>query len=68
MLLEVNWPFSDDVQNLIAAVYLNFGTKYTDWLYLHEREILPPTNDDIDEINSTMLSMIPGDMKTLYEL
>ena len=68
MLLEVNWPFPDDVQNLIAAAYLNFGTKDTDWLYLHEREILPPTNDDIDEINSTMLSMIPGDMKTLYEL
>jgi len=25
---------------------------------------LAPTNDDVDEINSIMLSMIPGDMKT----
>ena len=54
----------DGVQNLIATVYLNLVTKYTDWLYLRERGILAPTNDDVDEINSIMLSMIPGDVKT----
>jgi len=52
------------VQNLIAAVYPNFSTKYTDWLYLRERGILAPTNDDVNEINSIMLSVIPGDVKT----
>jgi len=58
----------DGVQNLIAAIYPNFVTEYTNWLYLRERGILAPTNDDVDEINSIMLSMIPGDVKNLYEL
>jgi len=53
------------VQNLIAAVYPNLVTEYTDWLYHQERGILVPTNDDVDEINSIMLSMISGDVKTL---
>jgi len=52
------------VQNLIAAVYPNLVTEYTDWLYLRERGILVPTNDDVDKINSIMLSMIPRDVKT----
>jgi len=33
-------------------------------LYLRERGILAPTNDDVDEINSIILSMILEDMKT----
>jgi len=51
------------VQNLIAAVYPDFGTKYTDWLYLRERGMLAPINDDVDEINSILLSIIIGDVK-----
>ena len=54
----------DGVQNLIAVVYPNLVTKHTDWVYLRERGILTPTNDDVDEINSIMVSMIPGDVKT----
>jgi len=45
-------------------MYPNFETKYIDWLYLCEWGILAPTNNDVDEINSIMLSMIPGDVKT----
>ena len=46
------------MQGLIVLVYPNFDTKYTAWLYLRERGILAPTNDDVDEINSIMLSMM----------
>ena len=54
----------DGVQNLIAAVYPNFDTNYIDWLYLRERGILAPKTDDVDEINSIMLSMILENVKT----
>jgi len=54
----------DGVQNLIAAVYPNFVTEHTDSLYLQERGIPEPTNDDVDEINSIMLSMVPRVVKT----
>jgi len=53
------------VQNLIAAVHSIFDVEYTNWLYLQERGILAPTNDDADEINSIMLSMIPRDVKPI---
>ena len=32
--------------------------------YLREQGILVPTNDDVDEINTIMLSMLPGDFKS----
>jgi len=54
----------DSVQNLIVVVYPNLVNEYTKWLYLWERGILAPTNDDVDEIKSIMLSMISGDVKT----
>jgi len=44
--------YENCVQNLIEAVYSNFVTEYTDWLYLRELGILAPTNDDVDKINS----------------
>jgi len=52
------------MQGLIVLVYPNFDTKYTAWLYLRERGILAPTNDDVDEMNSIMLSMITEDVET----
>ena len=52
------------MQNLIAVVCPNFDTKYLDWLYLREGGILAPTNDDVDEINLIMLSMILGEVKS----
>ena len=54
----------DGQQNLIATIYPNFDPKYTDWFYLRERGILAPTNDDVDKINSIILSILHGDVKT----
>jgi len=54
----------DGVQNLIAAIYHSFVIEYIDWLYLRKRGILAPTNDNVDEINSIILSLIPRAVKT----
>ena len=52
------------LHNLITSIYPNFDTKYENWSYLRERGILAPTNDDVDEINTNMLSLLPGDVKS----
>ena len=51
------------MHNFITSIYPDFATKYEDWLYLRERGILAPTNDDVDEVNTIMLSMLLGDVK-----
>ncbi|KAL2892536.1 General transcription factor IIE subunit 1, partial [Bienertia sinuspersici] len=38
-------------------------SRYTNWEYLKERGILAPTNDDVDGLNSKILSMLPGDVQ-----
>ncbi|CAL5373733.1 unnamed protein product [Camellia sinensis] len=53
-----------DLHQLIDATYPDFINKYQDMSYLKERGILAPKNSDVDEINSIMLSMLPGEMKT----
>ena len=45
---------NNGLHNLIASIYPDFDTNYADWSYLREREILAPTNDDVDEINTIM--------------
>ncbi|KAL2901227.1 ATP-dependent DNA helicase PIF1 [Bienertia sinuspersici] len=53
-------------QNLINFVYPNLPSMYTNWEYLKERGILAPTNDDVDGLNSKILSMLPGDVQSYY--
>ncbi|XP_028106546.1 uncharacterized protein LOC114305630 [Camellia sinensis] len=53
-----------DLHQLIDATYPDFINKYQDMSYLKERGILAPKNSDVDEINSIMLLMLPGKMKT----
>ncbi|KAG8365946.1 hypothetical protein BUALT_Bualt17G0024800 [Buddleja alternifolia] len=47
--------FDDEVSN-----------RYKDSTYLKERAILAPKNSDVDEINSIMLSMLPGEVRQFY--
>ena len=54
----------DGLYNLITSIYPNFDTKYKDWSYLHERGILTPPNDNVDEINTIMLCIVPRDVKS----
>ena len=54
----------DSLHNLVTSIYPDFDIKYEDWSYLHKQGILVPINDDVDEINTIMLSMLPGNVKT----
>ncbi|XP_021729317.1 uncharacterized protein LOC110696333 [Chenopodium quinoa] len=54
------------LQNLINFVYPNLPSNYTDWEYLKDRGILAPTNNDVDELNSKILSMLPGNVHRYY--
>jgi len=54
----------DSLHNLVTSIYPDFDIKYEDWSYLHKQGILVPINDDVDEINTIMLSMLPGGVKS----
>jgi len=54
----------DGLHNFNASIYTDFDNKYEDWSYLRERGTIPPTNDDIDEISTIMLSMLLGNVKS----
>ncbi|KAL2924247.1 L-fucose isomerase [Bienertia sinuspersici] len=67
--IKDDYLISDDgngLQNLINFVYLDLPSRYTNWEYLKERGILAPTNDDVDGLNSKILSMLPGDVQSYY--
>ncbi|XP_021761437.1 uncharacterized protein LOC110726293 [Chenopodium quinoa] len=54
------------LQNLINFVYPNLPSNYIDWEYLKDRGILAPTNNDVDELNLKILSMLPGNVQRYY--
>ena len=51
------------IDNIIRSTYPNLETSFSDPDYLRERAIIAPKNDTIDEINSRVLSLIPGHEK-----
>ncbi|OMO84718.1 DNA helicase PIF1, ATP-dependent [Corchorus capsularis] len=58
----------DPVQAIIAEIYPDFVDRYSDRLYLGKRAIITPFNAMVDQINSSMLSLIPGDSMEYYSL
>ncbi|TVU21884.1 hypothetical protein EJB05_31555, partial [Eragrostis curvula] len=57
-------PKSDSaVDDIIRSTYPDLETSYSDPNYLRERAIIAPKNDTIDEVNSRVLSLIPGHEK-----
>ncbi|KAK3229129.1 hypothetical protein Dsin_001010 [Dipteronia sinensis] len=58
-------PNSDDpFASVVSNTYLGLVNRYTDPKYLRNRGILTPTNQTVDEINSYVLNVIPGDITT----
>ncbi|CAO2142169.1 unnamed protein product [Urochloa humidicola] len=51
------------IDDIIRSTYPSLETSYSDPTYLRERAIIAPKNDTIDEINSRVLSLIPGHEK-----
>ncbi|WVZ59866.1 LOW QUALITY PROTEIN: hypothetical protein U9M48_009958 [Paspalum notatum var. saurae] len=54
------------IDDIIRSTYPNIGTSYSDPTYLRERAVIAPKNDTIDEINSRVLSLIPGVVPILW--
>ncbi|KAK2997551.1 hypothetical protein RJ639_024840 [Escallonia herrerae] len=52
------------IQDIVKATYSELPTKYKEGRYLRERAILTPKNEDVERINSHILSSIPGKAKT----
>ncbi|KAL2926083.1 N-acetylmannosamine kinase, partial [Bienertia sinuspersici] len=69
IVIQNDYLISDDgngIQNLINFVYSDLPSRYTNWEYLKERGILALTNDDVDGLNSIILSMLPGYVQSYY--
>jgi ATP-dependent DNA helicase PIF1 len=56
-------PNGDKVSCMVNTVYPNLSTKYSDPLYLQSRAILTPTNELADNINSYVVSLVPGESR-----
>ena len=55
---------NNELTNLIEFVYPGLVERYRNESYFQDRCILAPLNTDVDEINSKILSMIPGCNRT----
>ncbi|KAG8370301.1 hypothetical protein BUALT_Bualt14G0102700 [Buddleja alternifolia] len=62
-LIEIS---DNSLMQLINTTYPELSDRYKDPTYLKERAILAPKNSDVDEINSMMLSMLPGEVRQFY--
>jgi ATP-dependent DNA helicase PIF1 len=56
-------PEGDNIPTIVNAVYSELQNQYTDVNYLQSRAILCPTNDSVYEINSYIVSLLPGQEK-----
>ncbi|KAL0319969.1 UNVERIFIED_CONTAM: hypothetical protein Sradi_5258400 [Sesamum radiatum] len=50
----------DDLGRIVETTYPNLMADYNVPEYLRSRAILSPTNDIVDQVNSYMMSLIPG--------
>jgi hypothetical protein len=53
----------DKLSAIVDSVYIDFLSRYSDPNYLKERAILTPTNEVAEEINTHVLSLVPGEEK-----
>ncbi|KAK9665931.1 hypothetical protein RND81_14G146800 [Saponaria officinalis] len=51
----------DPIASIVEEVYPQLLEKYTDPLYLQERAILAPKNDNAEQVNNYILRLIPGE-------
>ncbi|KAK0587800.1 hypothetical protein LWI29_029105 [Acer saccharum] len=55
---------ADPISSIVSSIYPDLINKYKDLEYLRNRGILTPTNQTVDEINSYVLNVIPGEITT----
>ena len=59
---------SGKVLDLIDSVYPSLKTNFQDKLWLYNRAIICPRNDDVNEINKFMLDLLPGTAHKFYSI
>ena len=59
---------SGRVSDLLQAVYANLSEKFKDKIWLYNRAIICPKNDDVHEINNAMLKLFPGKEEIFYSI
>ncbi|CAN1800456.1 ATP-dependent DNA helicase PIF1 [Linum perenne] len=60
-------PDSDDpIGTIVSKVYSSFQCSYKDIVYLRNCAIVTPTNKIVTEINTRVLSMVPGELTTYF--
>ena len=59
---------SGKIEDLISAVYPNLSEMYEDKIWLYNRAIICPKNEDVNEINKVVLSKLPGTEQSFYSI
>ena len=59
---------SGKITDLLTAVYPNLQANYKNKMWLYNRAIICPKNDDVHQINEIMLNLLPGAVQTFYSI
>ena len=59
---------SGKVSDLVASVYPDLSKNYKNHQWLYNRAIICPKNDDVAQINKTVLDLLPGNEKIYYSI
>ncbi|CAI0413904.1 unnamed protein product [Linum tenue] len=54
------------IQTMASEIYTDFAARFHSAAYLTERSIITPTNRNVTEINSHMLALVPGQVRTYF--
>lgn len=65
MILQKDNGKSEDVTGLIKYVYSDFIKQADDYFSLQECAILPPTNDDVHNVNESILNIVHGEKRCI---
>ena len=59
---------SGKITDLVEAVYPNLSTNYNNNMWLYDRAVICPKNEDVAEINKFVLDLFPGDPYFFYSI
>ena len=59
---------SGKITDLVEAVYPNLSTNYKDQVWIYNRAIICPKNDDVAHINKIILDLLPGKEEKFYSI
>ena len=63
MVLKTN-----KLEDLVDCVFSNLTTKYKDTVWLYNRAIICPLNEDVHEVNDMILNKFPGEKQAYFSI